>query len=284
VLPPEARDPAAAARLITAVEDDVTTHAVILRMKDALAARGVPLDGEQFERALLARAAVAAEARLPAMFVDDSVKVLFRNEFADFTRPSRTPPYLAGTYAFAAACKMASLRRFPAGPMDWELGGFPRSWLFKMARTDAVRALWFLTAKTHGFAPMFFLHVGRPPRNRLLVLEKEVDAMLHRIVRSLLLQPAIKGIVSSAWFFDQRAVEENPHLAWLNRPFLEHGGRILKMGQADETAGMLDGNRSRKDRFERGELPYHICVAVWPRAAAIRWLERRERVSSPPIP
>jgi hypothetical protein len=266
--------PLEATALLAAVEDNPSSHARILGLKQE---SGAPSEGDSFERELLEKASAEASSRLSSLRVDESVKTFFRKDFADFARPSSRPRFLAGTYGFAAACKIATLRRFPAGPMDWEMGGFPRSWLLKPSGLDRLRALWFLSTKTRGFAPMFFLHVASPPRNRLLVLEKEVDGMFQRIVHSLELQPEVKGILASAWFFDPRAVKENPHLEFLNRPFRD-GGLVVMMDPADPTSGVLDRNRERKDRFERGELGYRIGAAIWPRAAAIEWLR------SQPVP
>jgi hypothetical protein len=135
--------------------------------------------------------------------------------------------------------------------------------------------LWFLSMRMGGFQPMFFMHVARRPKNRGLVVEKEVLRSYYRMARSLELQESIKGIMAEGWFHDPAAVAANPHLAWLNRPYLEEGGLIVNMGPAQATAGFMEHNIQRKEEFESGKLRYRIGVALWPREAAIDWARRR---------
>src|SRR5207237_405861 len=142
-----------------------------------------------------------------------------------YSGPSRSGSTLgAESYAFAAASKAATLRRFPAGPLDWEIHGLRRSSLAHVPWRDLPRLLSFLTFRFHGFTPAFFLHVALPPRNRALVLQRDVRLAHYRIARTLALQPAVKGILAEAWFLDPAAVRDSPHLAWLNEPYVELGG------------------------------------------------------------
>lgn len=275
LLPLNSIDPALAVRLAEAVEDAPATHRAVIDLKNELIRGGANPEGDLVERTILMHAAAASQPRLNSFPVDDSVKQLLQREYAGFAQPARSPLFVAGEYTFAAACKMATLRRFPAGAMDWELSGFPRSWLLKTQGVDRFRALWFLATKTHGFAPMFYLHVARFPRNRLLILEDEVEQTFVRIVRSMRFHPEIKGILASAWFFDAVAVRDNPHLAWINRPFRRHGGLVVMMGPADEKSGLADHNAQRRARLARGDLHYRLGTAIWPREAAFQWLATR---------
>ena len=113
-----------------------------------------------------------------------------------------------------------------------------------------------------------------PPRNRALVIEKEVRRAYYRMARSLMLQPEMKGILTSAWFHDPAALKEAPHLAALNEPYLHHGGRIVtSVGDAGEDSGFLKYNPERRKLYEQGKLRIQLTLAMWPRAAAIRWAE-----------
>ena len=259
-------------------ESEVTevpeSQAAVAAWKEKARAAGIDVQVDALERALLREAASDFEPRIGSLPIVESVKKLLGDEFRFYTKPSLNAPVEAGSYLFVTACKMISLRRFPAGPMDWEISGFPRSWLLKVGRSDLPRLAWFLAVRVGGFRPAFFMHVARRPKNRGLLLEKEVLRGYHRMARSLELQPSMKAILASAWFHDPAAVSENPHLEWLNRPYREEGGLIVTAGPAPADAGFMEHNADRKERFESGSLQYRMGVAIWPRDAAIDWARR----------
>ena len=179
----------------------------------------------------------------------------------------------AGTYNFARAAKLVTLRRFPAGPMEWEVSGIPRSWLLRTGFADFFRMLAFVTTRMGGFQACFFMHVAPKPRSLALVLEKEVMRAYYRMARSLALQPGVRGIVASAWFHDPQAVADNPHLEALSRPYTQNGGAIVLLEKVGETSGVLEGNPKRRMLFEQGLLSYRNGLALWPRAEALAWAE-----------
>jgi hypothetical protein len=267
--------PADCAEVVAAVAENPKSHAPARALKEKARRARIELEVGAFERALLRYAALETSSRIDGLPVHESVKALMRNEFAYYAKPAGGDPLEIGSYQFVTGCKVISLRRFAAGPMDWEISGFPRSWLFQVGLSDLPRVLWFLSMRMGGFKPMFFMHVARRPKNRGLLLEKEVLRSYYRMARSLELQESIKGIMADAWFHDPAAVAANPHLACLNRPYLEEGGLIVTRGPAQATAGFLEHNIQRKDEFESGRLRYRIGVALWPRKAAIDWARRR---------
>jgi hypothetical protein len=267
------KSPSDCAQVVTGVTEDAETHAPATALKEEARRSGIEFEAGEFERALLQYAAVETSPRIADLPVHQSVKALLQSEFKYYT--TTVVPLETGSYVFVRACKVISLRRFVAGPMDWEISGFPRSWLFKVGLPDFARVLGFLSMRMGGFRPMFFMHVARRPKNRGLLLEKEVLRSYYRMARSLELQESMKGIMAAAWFHDRAAVAANPHLAWLNRPYLEEGGLIVNTGPAEATAGFMEHNTQRKEEFESGKLRYRIGVALWPREAAINWARRR---------
>lgn len=286
LLPPDLRDiertlSARGVDLRTAVEslsqvtEDPRTHSQVARLKEySLAGR----EDDRVERLLLYRAAQGNADRIDAMPVYADVKRLLREEHRRFAAPRAGGlPVLAGSYCFTAACRIATLRRFPAGPLDWELSGFPRRHLAKIPLGDLPRTLWFFATAMGGFSPYFYVHVPQPPRNRSLVIEKEVLRAYYRMVRSLEMQTGVRGILAAAWFHDPEALAEAPYLEWLNRPYQE-GGLITTIGPAPADSGFAEHNRERMKRFERGELQYRLGIALWPRKAAIGWANRHSEL------
>lgn len=259
------------ARLVADVTETPESQARVKALKEQARAAGIEVEADAFERALLRSAAAEFEPRIASLPIYESVRKLLRDEYRFYTGPGRGTLLETGSYLFVTACKTISLRRFPAGPMDWEISGFPRSWFLKVGRSDLPRLAWFLTARVGGFRPAFFMHVARRPKNRGLLLEKEVLRGYYRMARSLELQPAMKAILASSWFHDPAAVSENPHLEWLNRLYRDEGGLIVTAGPAPADAGFMEHNADRKERFENGRLGYRMGVAIWPRRAAIDW-------------
>jgi hypothetical protein len=264
----------ACARLVAAVADDPANQSQVTALKDEFQREGISWKADDFERALLRRAAAVNEPRVAALPVHESVKRRLIDEFHFYSQPPAKEVLFTGTHLFTTGCKMISLRRFPAGPMDWEISGVPRSWLPKFRKRDLPRVLLFLATRLHGFRPLFFMHVARRPKNRSLLVEREVLRSYYRMARSLELQPGIKGIMASAWFHDPAAVANEPHLSCLNRPYQENGGLIVTMGPAAADAGFLERNVQRKEQLEAGALSYQLGLALWPRAAALAWARR----------
>jgi hypothetical protein len=266
------------ARLVGAVTENPESQALIRALKEKLQAAGNGFAADAFERALLRAAATETAPRIANLPVPEPVKKLLREEFEFYCRPSRASPLEVGRSPFVIACKMISLRRFPAGPLDWEMGGFPRSWLLKVRKSDLARVVWFLTARVGGFRPMFFTHTARQPKNRSLIIQKEVFRAYFRIASALELQPEVKGILTASWFHDDAAVKDNPLLDALNQPYREEGGLIASMGPAPADSGFLEHNAARRKAFESGELQYKIAVAIWPRRAAIAWARKHREL------
>jgi hypothetical protein len=258
---------------LSEVTEDARTWETLLAWKDNARRDGCAGEGECFEAALLRAAGAITAARIETLPVHDSVKTLLRQEFEFYSNPpARFAATLAiGRYEFVAASKIVTLRRFPAGPLDWEVSGLPRSTLFEMHPAPMCKTLWFVLTKMHGFAPAFFVHVARRPKNRSLVIEKEVLGAYYRMARSLELQPSMKGIVTMSWFHDPEAVRDNPHLEPINRPYRHFGGVIVVAGSAPATAGFMEHNIQRQKRYQQNQLHYRIGVALWPRKAAIAW-------------
>jgi len=261
------------AALVWSVTDQTASQTAILDLKRAMAGAGIDCDGDAFERVLLAHAMEEWEPRIDQLPVHDSVKPLIRREFQRFRDPrSSGPPLLVGTDPFVAAAKICTLRRFPCGPMDWVVSGMPRSWFPRIAPRSLIAALRFILFDFGGVKPAFYIHLAHPPRNRSLILRNEVQKSYYRMARSLALQPEIKGIMCASWFHDPNALKDAPHLAAVNEPYPEWGGRIVAtLGPAPVDSGFLKFNPDRRARFERGELKLMTTLVMWPRKAALAW-------------
>jgi hypothetical protein len=229
------------------------------------------LEGDEVERLLLWQAARQALPRVASVPVDRSVRWRLDQDLRQLH--AMKVSMVAGSYHFNRAAKMATLRRFPAGAMEWELSGIPRSYFLQASFPANLRFLAFVLFRLRGRAPCFFMHVAPPPRNRGLVVPREVFRAYHRMARSLRLQPEVRALLAHAWFHDPAAVRDHPHLEPLNRPYLNHGGLITLLGPAPSSSGVLEGNAQRRADYLAGRVQYRYGFAIWPRDAAIRWAD-----------
>ena len=240
-------------RMVEQVTESPQSMAPLVDLKKKIKTH---LEPQALERVLLLQTAALYEGRLNAYPLPKAVKERLRQEFLHFRQARASLPLLAGSSPFVSACKFATLRRFPAGPLDWEVSGLPRSWVWR-AGLDGTRLLAFALMRIGGFSPLFFIHVARQPFNRSLIIEKEVMRAYYRMALALELQPHIKGIMASAWFHDPDTLRQRPHLEPLNRPYQTAGGLIVTM--AVHQAGADHPKTAREG------------IALWPRKDVLAW-------------
>lgn len=229
------------------------------------------LNGDDLERLLLWYAARQAISQVPSLAVEDKVRAQLNQDLRQLHATSGS--VAAGSYQFARAAKIATLRRFVAGPMEWEISGIPRSFVLKATFPASLRLLAFVTMRLGGWAPCFFMHVAPSPRNRALSVPKQVLRSYYQMARSLQLQPTMRALVAHAWFHDPAAVRDYPQLRVLSEPYTDHGGLIVTLDPAPPSSGVLTGNNQRKADYISGKIVYRYGLAIWPRDAAVRWAD-----------
>jgi hypothetical protein len=259
--------------LLGAVNEDETSIAPLISLK---AEAGI--QGDHLERLLLWHAGQRALRRL-SLRIAESVRIRLEQDLRQLHMLSSVE---AGSYGFVRAAKLATLRRFPAGPMEWEVSGIPRSYFLHAKFPSNLRFLSFVLFRLRAVAPCFFLHVAPPPRNRAFSVPREVLRCYHRIIRSMELQPHIRGLLAHAWFHDPAAIRDNPQLEVLSRPYLDGGGLITLLKPAPPSSGVTVGSAKRRSDYEAGTIQYHYGFAVWPRAGALRWADAHPEYGDSP--
>lgn len=265
--------PAECVRLVGALHEDVRTQQPLAAWKEQLRKRGIPCERDELERYVVRLAAEDSLPRIDALPVHVAVRKLLRKELERYLKPpaDSDPLMTIGSYPFAVAFKMASLRRFPAGPLDWDIGGIPRSKLLTIRPPHLPRALRFIFAKFGGIRPAFYVYVAPPPRKRALVMDTEVRRAYYRMAKSLELQPAILGLMTISWLHDPVMLARMPQLTVINEPFVSHGGFVAPAGLAPPDSGFLERSPEREKQYKSGELRPRLALALWPREAAIAW-------------
>jgi hypothetical protein len=235
--------------------------------------------GREFERFLLLHAALRHMADVRRLPVSEDVRKRLVDAYAFFADAGDkrwSESFVAGTSSFLSLCKLATLRRFPAGELEWEVSGLPRTWLFKVPKAGLPRLGWCVATRLRGFAPVVFPHLGVLRPKRIMLLEREFTRSYLRIARSIRLQPHIKGLVTSSWFYSPDIAAVSPHLEWLPRFFEENGGLVLPMGPAGaEAGGALARSRKRRVLHEGGQYEPQLGLVIWPRSAVLDWAQRQ---------
>jgi hypothetical protein len=257
--------------LVHSVTESAATRKPIESLKASLRLLGA--GGEDFpvERFLLILAALDTLDKLDLVPVSDPVKVLMREEFSNFAFPDEAsrPRFSAERATFVAMCKIATLRRFPAGQFDWEVSGIPRSHLIHVGLRDLPRAFYFV-AKLGGLGPVFFSHLSARRKNSSL-LETEANRSYFQMAKSLELQRDVKGFAASSWFRSPDTHKVSPHLSWLSKVFIENGGLVVTAGAVDPDCGVLYSSSTRKMLYESGAFKPTRGLVIWPRKEMLRW-------------
>jgi len=235
-----------------------------------------------FERKLLLDEALAALPHLAALPVDDTVRQLFCKEILLMAEPPEEtlPKFSMDVYTFVAMAKIVLLDRFPAGHYHWEVSGFPRSWLSKIPARLLPSTLRFLLFGSRGFSPWFISHMrGTGPGTPFLV-ESEFQKSFFRMALALKQQPHIRAISAQSWLHSPETHRVSPHLAFLNKIFVEAGGIVTDLGPANPDDGFATGNKQRAELYRRGEYKPTVGLAACTRRQAIEWAEKHPEIES----
>lgn len=259
--------------MVHALAEAAESKEPVRALKSSVARFGISEQDETLERFLVLTTAVRSLDKLDALPVKDNIKLLFCEEFMLFAQPDEATKVRLHVEhdGFAARSKFASLRRFPAGAMDWEISGLPRSYFARIAPASLPRAAYFVAMKMGGFAPALFPHVGAHPKKSRLLVEKEVDKSFYRMAQTIELQPEMKGLVASSWLHSPDTHRVSPHLAWLNKTFQNNGAFICVMGAASVDSGVFHRSPERRKLYDAGQFKPTTGLILWPRRNMIEW-------------
>jgi hypothetical protein len=264
--------PARCVSLISSVTESDESREPVRALKASLSQLGAEPEGCHLERFLLIHSAIETLRTLPDAPVTDYVKASICDEFQFFAFPGGAlgTEFDVNTSGFVAMCKVATLRRFPAGQFAWEVSGVARSHVLRVRPWELPRVGYFLATKMKGLGPVFFSHLNARRKNKSL-LEDEANKSYYQMAKSLELQPAVKGFAASSWFRSPDTHRVSPRLAWLSRVFLENGGLVATAGPVDPDCGVLYRSPTRQRLYETGEFKPTRGLVIWPRKEMIAW-------------
>jgi hypothetical protein len=256
---------------IEAVGRDPDGAKRVARLRDSLF--GAAAQTAALERCLLLQTAVGCGPLLARASMGESVMRCLADELRFLAMPDTrdVPKLLAPSDGFVAFAKIVTLRRFPAGQLQFERSGIPLSWFLRLGPRRLTTVVRFLGRFVGGRRPFFFHHIAWRRPNRMFLLEREQNRSYWRIAQSLARHPDVKGLLTESWLHSPDTFEVSSHLAWLNTPFLEHGGLIVVLGRAAAESGVFTSSPHRKRLSDQGHFRPTTAMAIWPRAAMLDW-------------
>jgi hypothetical protein len=223
--------------------------------------------------------------RIPDLPVDESVGHLFCRDFAYYANARETEfaSFSCLGHLFYSRVRVAMLMRFPGGQAEWEVSGFPKSWVLKAAPRDLPRLLFFLGARMKGFKPLFVgnLSSGRRPP---FLIEREFRLGFYRSALAMEKQPAIRGMMGASWLHSRETHRVSPHLAFLNRTTEEAGGLYVDLGPAPSDEGFLEGDPHRSELYRSGGYKPTFAVVMCTREQALDWMRKNRDLEQSLIP
>ena len=260
--------------LLSTVTENPRSVESLAALRDSLQLSGEALAAGEFERQMLLRAMRVSASQMASYPVADSVKRLFADEVRGVESPS---PAARNRFdltknVFVGLAKIATLRRFPAGQMTWEISGIPRSWLPKVPLLNLPRVLKYLV-ELGGLSPAFVPHLNATRKDRAALLERETNRAWYRMAQSLKLQPEVRGLVASSWLHSPDTMRASPHMIGFSRTLLNNGALVIRHHRVDPDCGVFYRSPERKKLYDEGLfVPTHGLV-IWPRRKMLAWAE-----------
>ncbi len=97
---------------------------------------------------------------------------------------------------------------------------------------------------------------------------------LHRLARSMELQPHVRGIQGISWLHSKSVADVSPHLAWAREFFVENGALAAEMEVAHPGMGFLVGSAQRQRLFHAGRFKPRVGLLLWKRDDVLAWARR----------
>jgi hypothetical protein len=249
-----------------------------------IARRASPSALGKYHKLLLLQLVASFETRVAGQPIPASIVGLLREELGRIQREVRDQPDDFYQFSNDLFLKDLGLCRFvllPCGAELLEVGaGVPRSLVCRGGAAQFLRGMYFFLVRTRGFRPFYSLHLD--PRRIEEFSPEGWDRSYLRIAELLALNPDVKGVFGSAWFYDPRIETVSPRLAYLRTRRLEHGAEGFRYGpHPSAVRDALARSDTRRRLYEAGEYLPISYYLVWPRADLLRWAERARPADRP---
>jgi hypothetical protein len=231
---------------------------------------------DKFHRVLLLHLIERFDGIIKSLTLPRSILDLYPIQFERMMHEITTGsvgPYNYKNDNFTKDICICSHRLVPTGARVVEPeAGLPRRVLVKQGAFGCLTMLSRVLLELKGFRPLCSVHVHK------CILEEfnseGHERTFHRWSDLLKVNPHIKGIMGSSWFYDPKVMTISPHLSCV-RDIPERNGAFFLAGGPDEasTNAALSNSVTRRRLFERGEFEPKLYYMLWPRQHLIKWAD-----------
>lgn len=183
--------------------------------------------------------------------------------------------FLHGNELFAKDLGLCRLKLLPCGAEVVDVwSGIPRSMLLRGGVSQSIQGAVFV-ARLGGFKPLYESHWDRRLIRRFR--PEEYDLCYVRIAHLLQLNPQMRGMFGSSWWFDPIINEIAPELLFLRQTPIENGARVFRVGtDAGAVRDAIQFSKKRKALYESGRFTPCRYMLVWARDDMLAWAGRHE--------
>jgi hypothetical protein len=236
---------------------------------------------ENYHKMVLAHLISDVENRIKYLQVSDSILNLLALSFQRILaqlklKNAENDFYLHGNELFRKDLALCRLKLLPCGSELVDIySGVPRSILFRDDLQQFVRCTRFFLLKGNGFRPWYESHWDR--RFIRSFTPQDYNQCYLRIAELLELNPAIKGMMGSSWWFDPALESISPNLTFLRKVPLDNGAQLFRVGtSAATTRAATHLSAERRRLYESGKYLPTIYLLAWTRKDLLDWANRHD--------
>ncbi len=245
-----------------------------------VAAAGGPAQRARFLRDVLAALVETHRPRIAGLNLPDSVKRLIEREYARIDKnlvKGSDDSFDLQHHTMRCDFRIVAFGRVPVGVEHIELGGVPRSLLWKGGARQALQVAGAVL-QAGGAAPFYSAHLthGVKPWAFLMAYNADTLAVWQRnVAECLRMNPGVRGLIASSWWYDPQIRTVAPHLAFLTEGSLAHGAILARTGPTEGSKkNALAHSPERQALHAAGRYDPTSYSVIWTRDALISWARR----------
>lgn len=232
---------------------------------------------EKYHKLVLAYLMTGYEDRVKDLKVPDAILGLipatFRQILSQFDNAENNF-YQHGNELFRKDLALCRLKLLPCGSEYIDVySGIPRSIVFGDRLQQCMHCAGFFLRSGNGFRPWYESHWDR----RLVrsFTAEDYDQCYLRIAAMLKLNPRIRGMMGSSWWFDPALDAISPNLRFLRKVPLEHGAQLFRVGSSEiATRAAIHLSAERQRLYASGHYRPTYYLLAWARHDMLEWANR----------
>ncbi len=232
---------------------------------------------ENYHKMVLVNLMTDFENRIKGLRVPDSMLTLLAVSFQRILaqlEDAENNFYLHDNELFRKDLALCRLKLLPCGSELVDVySGVPRSILLRGNLQQFVCCTRFFLVKGSGFRPWYESHWDR----RLIrsFTPQDYDQCYLRVAELLELNPEIKGMMGSSWWFDPALESISPNLTFLRKVPLDSGAQLFRVGaSATATRAAIHLSAERRRLVDSGKYIPTIYMLAWDRKDLLEWANR----------